>query len=139
SENQPDPHEPDRTLGARSAQQRSCAAFSEGAHRRAPVVFRAPPSRRRRGCRLRAIGARRRRPQCIVHASPTRLWLRPRGAARRGRTRAMVAQDLLQRAQAWLKHDPDPTTRAELSALIEGDEGELAERFAGPLTFGTAG
>ncbi|GAA0999826.1 phospho-sugar mutase [Nocardiopsis tropica] len=39
-------------------------------------------------------------------------------------------------ALAWIAADPDPQTRAELEAL--GAE-ELAERFAAPLTFGTAG
>ncbi|MEU6156973.1 phospho-sugar mutase [Streptomyces sp. NPDC047130] len=47
---------------------------------------------------------------------------------------------LIARAQAWLAEDPDPDTRAELSALLEaGDEAALAERFAGTLQFGTAG
>lgn len=36
----------------------------------------------------------------------------------------------------WIAHDPDPQTAAELAAL---DPGELAARFARPLTFGTAG
>ena len=39
-------------------------------------------------------------------------------------------------AQEWISHDPDPQTAAELAAL--SDE-ELDERFAQPLTFGTAG
>ena len=39
-------------------------------------------------------------------------------------------------AQEWIAHDPDPVTAAELQAC--SDE-ELAERFAQPLTFGTAG
>jgi phosphomannomutase len=40
----------------------------------------------------------------------------------------------------WLTADPDPDTRAELEALLaRGDEAGLAERFAGTLTFGTAG
>jgi phosphomannomutase len=38
--------------------------------------------------------------------------------------------------EAWIAHDPDPTTAAELAAL---DPGELATRFANPLAFGTAG
>jgi len=38
--------------------------------------------------------------------------------------------------QEWISHDPDPQTAAELASL--GEE-ELAERFANPLTFGTAG
>jgi len=39
-------------------------------------------------------------------------------------------------AQEWISHDPDPQTAAELAALSEE---ELDERFARPLTFGTAG
>jgi phosphomannomutase len=39
-------------------------------------------------------------------------------------------------AQEWIAHDPDPATAAELKACT--DE-ELEERFAHPLTFGTAG
>ena len=43
-------------------------------------------------------------------------------------------------ARRWIAADPDPTTRQELSVLIEaGDEAELAARFARPLVFGTAG
>jgi len=43
-------------------------------------------------------------------------------------------------AEAWLRRDPDPDTRAELAALLEaGDHDELARRFAGRLAFGTAG
>jgi phosphomannomutase len=48
--------------------------------------------------------------------------------------------DLIERARAWAAQDPDPTTRAELEALIEaGDTEELADRFDGTLEFGTAG
>lgn len=48
--------------------------------------------------------------------------------------------DAVARARDWIAHDPDPETRAELTALVEaGDAAELAERFAGPLAFGTAG
>jgi len=46
---------------------------------------------------------------------------------------------LLDRARRFLAHDPDPSTRAELEAMIERRDPELAERFAGPLAFGTAG
>ena len=45
-------------------------------------------------------------------------------------------------AQRWLADDPDPSSRDELRALIDAlpeSAGELADRFAGPLTFGTAG
>ncbi|MDH2413708.1 phospho-sugar mutase [Nocardioides sp. CER19] len=48
--------------------------------------------------------------------------------------------DVLSQARAWLAEDPDPQTRAELSALIEaGDTAGLEDRFAGTLEFGTAG
>ncbi len=50
--------------------------------------------------------------------------------------------ELTERALAWLADDPDPTDRAELRAIVDalphGSEA-LADRFAGPLTFGTAG
>ncbi|AGL21009.1 phospho-sugar mutase [Actinoplanes sp. N902-109] len=45
-------------------------------------------------------------------------------------------------AEAWLAEDPDPAGRDEIRALLDGlpdTEAELADRFAGPLTFGTAG
>lgn len=38
--------------------------------------------------------------------------------------------------QEWIAHDPDPGAVAELAACADD---ELADRFAGPLTFGTAG
>ncbi|WP_433613521.1 phospho-sugar mutase [Dactylosporangium sp. CA-139114] len=41
-------------------------------------------------------------------------------------------------AEAWLADDPDPASQDELRALLD-DEAELADRFAGPLRFGTAG
>jgi phosphomannomutase len=51
-------------------------------------------------------------------------------------------QALRRRAEQWLADDPDPATRAELRAVLDGLPGtrdDLADRFAGPLTFGTAG
>jgi phosphomannomutase len=58
----------------------------------------------------------------------------------------MTAAELLDRARAWCHDDPDPDTRAELEELLDragsGDadaERDLADRFAGPLRFGTAG
>jgi len=45
-------------------------------------------------------------------------------------------------AQAWISDDPDPETRVELEALqaqLPDSADELADRFAGRLTFGTAG
>ncbi|WP_205475237.1 phospho-sugar mutase [Nocardioides sp. SYSU D00038] len=57
-----------------------------------------------------------------------------------------VVADLLDRARAWLAEDPDEQTRAELAAVVAaveaGDEparADLADRFSGPLEFGTAG
>jgi phosphomannomutase len=48
--------------------------------------------------------------------------------------------DLLATARAWAADDPHPGDRAEIEALVEaGDTAELARRFTGPLTFGTAG
>ncbi len=48
--------------------------------------------------------------------------------------------DLVERARAWIAADPDPSTRAELEALIEaGGLEELADRMDGTLRFGTAG
>jgi phosphomannomutase len=48
--------------------------------------------------------------------------------------------DLLARARAWADADPHAGDRAEIEALIEAENSEeLARRFAGPLTFGTAG
>ncbi|MCF6744614.1 phospho-sugar mutase [Blastococcus sp. KM273128] len=51
-----------------------------------------------------------------------------------------MTQDLLDTARAWAAADPHDGDRAEVLALVEaGDTAELARRFAGPLTFGTAG
>ncbi|MGC4886942.1 phospho-sugar mutase [Micromonospora sp. DT227] len=50
--------------------------------------------------------------------------------------------DLRVSAERWLADDPDPADRDELRAVLDGLPGtaaELADRFAGPLTFGTAG
>jgi phosphomannomutase len=47
---------------------------------------------------------------------------------------------VLTRARAWADDDPHDGDRAEIEALIESaNVTELAGRFAGPLTFGTAG
>ncbi len=49
-------------------------------------------------------------------------------------------------AEAWLAQDPDPETRAELAAIVDGARSgdaaaidELADRFDARLAFGTAG
>ncbi|MFC0004655.1 phospho-sugar mutase [Micromonospora siamensis] len=50
--------------------------------------------------------------------------------------------DLREQARRWLDDDPDPASRDELRAVLDqlpGSGPELADRFAGPLTFGTAG
>jgi phosphomannomutase len=47
---------------------------------------------------------------------------------------------LYRAARAWVASDPDPSTRAELAALVEGgDTAAIRERFENPLSFGTAG
>ncbi|SCG42838.1 phospho-sugar mutase [Micromonospora inositola] len=50
--------------------------------------------------------------------------------------------ELREQARRWLDDDPDPTSRDELRMVLDGlpaSAPELADRFAGPLTFGTAG
>ncbi|MDP9797792.1 phosphomannomutase [Catenuloplanes nepalensis] len=49
-----------------------------------------------------------------------------------------MSNSLIAQAEAWIADDPDPITRDELRSVL-GDPAELADRFAGPLTFGTAG
>ena len=55
----------------------------------------------------------------------------------------MPAADLRATVTAWIAADPDPAARAELQALVDAGtaaaQAELADRFAAPLTFGTAG
>jgi phosphomannomutase len=51
-----------------------------------------------------------------------------------------MSADLLGTARAWAEADPHDGDRAEIEALIgASDLDELSRRFAGPLTFGTAG
>jgi phosphomannomutase len=51
-----------------------------------------------------------------------------------------VTIDLLATARAWADGDPNDEDREEIESLIEAENREeLARRFAGPLTFGTAG
>jgi len=51
-----------------------------------------------------------------------------------------IPAGLAAEAEAWIAADPDPSTRAELAALLEaGDAGAVRDRFEHPLTFGTAG
>jgi phosphomannomutase len=54
--------------------------------------------------------------------------------------------DPISAARQFLSEDPDPETRAELESLLKRAEGgdeparrEVADRFSGPLEFGTAG
>ncbi len=52
----------------------------------------------------------------------------------------MTDEAMRARVEAWIADDVDPAAQAELRALLDaGDEQELADRFAGSLTFGTAG
>ncbi len=55
-------------------------------------------------------------------------------------------RDVLEQARAWIADDPDAETRASLQEVVRaaqaGDDAardDLADRFSGPLTFGTAG
>ena len=51
-----------------------------------------------------------------------------------------MSAELLATARDWADADPHAGDRAEIEALIEAENtDELARRFAGPLTFGTAG
>jgi phosphomannomutase len=51
-----------------------------------------------------------------------------------------VSAELLSTAREWADADPHHGDRAEIEALIEAENvEELERRFAGPLTFGTAG
>jgi phosphomannomutase len=59
---------------------------------------------------------------------------------------ALIPMDPIAAARTFLAEDPDPETRAELETLVARAEGgdaaarkELADRFAAPLEFGTAG
>ena len=62
-------------------------------------------------------------------------------AARGGRRRPVTASPALRdRVEAWIAADPDPETRAELREMIAARDWQgVADRFAGRLTFGTAG
>jgi phosphomannomutase len=51
-----------------------------------------------------------------------------------------MSDDLSSIARAWADADPHEGDRTEIATLIDaGDVAELERRFAGPLTFGTAG
>jgi phosphomannomutase len=51
-----------------------------------------------------------------------------------------VPADLWAQVEQWLADDPDPVTRATLSALLaDGDVAALLSAFGGALQFGTAG
>ncbi|MDT4962839.1 MAG: phosphomannomutase, partial [Pseudonocardiales bacterium] len=52
----------------------------------------------------------------------------------------MTADELRAQVQAWIDDEVDPDAARELQELLaRGDTVELADRFNGPLTFGTAG
>jgi phosphomannomutase len=58
------------------------------------------------------------------------------------RDRRKADEPLVARVRAWIDQDPDPRARQELLALLEAPDvaaTDLADRFAGTLTFGTAG
>src|SRR3954470_6958534 len=51
-----------------------------------------------------------------------------------------VTGELAAAVQAWMDDDVDPAAVAELQALLDaGADADLADRFSGPLVFGTAG
>ncbi|MBV1849132.1 phospho-sugar mutase [Catellatospora tritici] len=53
-----------------------------------------------------------------------------------------MSDNLAELARNWISEDPDPDSRKELQQLLDAlpaTEAELADRFSGPLTFGTAG
>lgn len=57
-----------------------------------------------------------------------------------------ISEALAAEVRAWIEHDPDPATRAEALALLDGAEAgdaeaelELRDAFSGRLRFGTAG
>lgn len=68
------------------------------------------------------------------------------GGTKGDATGGSASPQLIAAAEAWLAQDPDPETRAELSALIDGvragdaeADAALRDRFDGRLAFGTAG
>ncbi|WP_144122184.1 phospho-sugar mutase [Catellatospora sichuanensis] len=53
-----------------------------------------------------------------------------------------MTDTLADRVRHWIAQDPDPDSRTELQQLLDAlpaTGAELADRFSGPLTFGTAG
>ena len=50
----------------------------------------------------------------------------------------LMDEALVRRAQKWVS-GPDEASQHEIQSLIDKGGAELAERFAGPLRFGTAG
>src|SRR5213593_4421622 len=54
-----------------------------------------------------------------------------------------ISQDLRSQVEAWIADDPNEHDARELQRLLDDADleaaSELAERFVGPLTFGTAG
>ncbi|MFP6683633.1 MAG: phospho-sugar mutase [Polyangiaceae bacterium] len=50
-----------------------------------------------------------------------------------------MVKGLVAQAERWIESDPDEGTRQELRALLDAGDARLADRFAGPLVFGTAG
>ena len=56
----------------------------------------------------------------------------------------MAGSELVHQVREWIADDPSPDDRAELQALLDSlpdpaAEAQLEDRFAAPLTFGTAG
>ena len=80
---------------------------------------------------------------------PSDLDSRPSDDPGHRRTDDGLSADLAARVTAWVSGDPDPRTAAEAAALLHAAQGSgpeaaaaaahLADRFAAPLAFGTAG
>ncbi|MEO6886660.1 MAG: phospho-sugar mutase, partial [Jatrophihabitantaceae bacterium] len=51
----------------------------------------------------------------------------------------MIGADLRAQVQAWIDDEVDEAAAVELRELLAADSDELADRFVGPLAFGTAG
>ena len=127
---------PDGTVRRRRRARRPGARHDR---RRRPLRRRVParPDERRVVARLRPAGLDRRR-----RGDQPRRPEAPRRAAYAGGCEPGGVRDrqsTLQLATRWLAAEPDDDIRDELQALIDGDPAALAERFAGRLTFGTAG
>ena len=95
----------------------------------------------------RSATSRRTTPRRTPRPCPTPSRTRPTRSSAAGSrptasasTRCWRDHDTHDDVRAWIADEVDPAAAAELQALLDaGDDAELADRFSGPLTFGTAG